>query len=187
MDNETQSRQGSDGVRNWYAINTNTGYENAVVKNLKQRIESMGMDEFIFDVLVPTEKVMKVKHGKKVEEDVRIYPGYVFVDMIVNDQSWWVVRNTPRVSGFLGTGIHPVPISDKEMLDIVEKMKESKSNKHSVNLEVNDFVKITDGPFKGTEGKILSIDEVTGQLKIIISMFGRDTEVELDFTQVKSI
>jgi transcriptional antiterminator NusG len=98
-----------------------------------------------------------------------------------------VVRNTPRVSGFLGTGVHPVPISDKEMLDIVEKMKESKNDKHSVNLEIGDFVKITDGPFKETEGKILSIDEVTGQLKIIISMFGRDTEVELDFTQVKSI
>lgn len=186
-DNQTQSRQGSDGQRNWYAINTNTGYENAVVKNLKQRIDSMEMGEFIFDVLVPTEKVMKVKHGKKVEEDVRMYPGYVLVDMVVNDQSWWVVRNTPRVSGFLGTGVHPVAVSDKEMLSVVEKMKESKDEKHSVNLEIDDFVKITDGPFKETEGKIVSIDEITGQLKVVISMFGRDTEVELDFVQVKSI
>lgn len=185
--NETQTRQGSDGERNWYAINTNTGYENAVVKNLKQRIESMEMDDFIFDVLVPTEKVMKVKHGKKVEEEVRMYPGYVLVDMIVNDQSWWVVRNTPRVSGFLGTGVHPVPVSDKEMLSVVEKMKESKKEKHSVNLGVDDFVKIIDGPFKETEGKILGIDETTGRLKVVISMFGRDTEVELDFVQVKAI
>ena len=187
MDNQTQSRQGDSGERNWYAINTNTGYENAVVKNLKQRIESMGMDEFIFDVLVPTEKIMKVKHGKKVEEDVRMYPGYVLVDMIVNDQSWWVVRNTPRVSGFLGTGVHPVPVSDKEMLGVVKKMKESKNERHVVNMGVDDFVKIIEGPFKDTEGKVLSVDEITGQLKIVISMLGRDTEVELDVTQVKAI
>jgi transcriptional antiterminator NusG len=98
-----------------------------------------------------------------------------------------VVRNTPRVSGFLGTGVHPVPVSDTEMLAVVKKMKESKTDKHSVNLELNDLVKITSGPFKDTEGKIINIDEITGQLKVVISMFGRDTEVELDFTQVKAI
>ena len=189
MDNEEKNmRQGGDGKRNWYAIYTNSGYENAVVKNLKQRIESMGMEDYIFDVLVPTEKVVKVKRGKKVEEDVKIYPGYVLVDMIVNDQSWWVVRNTPRVSGFLGTGVHPVPVSDKEMLAVVEKMKEANNKeKHSVNLEIGDLVKIIDGPFKDTEGKIIEIDEITGQVKVSVSMFGRDTEVELDFSQLKAV
>ena len=185
--NDTTSRQGGDGTRNWYVIYTNSGYENAVVKNLKQRIESMGMEKFIYDVLVPTEKQILVKRGKKVEEDVKIYPGYVMVDMVVNDESWWVVRNTPRVSGFLGTGVHPVPVSDKEMLSVVEKMKGDDAEKHTVNIEVGDYVKITDGPFKDTEGKITGVDEITGQIKVTISMFGRDTEVELDFSQVKSI
>ena len=184
---DTGSRQGGDGKRDWYVIYTNSGYENAVVKNLKQRIESMGMEKYIFDVLVPTERKVLVKRGKKVEEDVKIYPGYVMVDMVVNDESWWVVRNTPRVSGFLGTGVHPVPVSDAEMLAVVEKMKTDSKEVHSVDLSINDFVKISDGPFKDTEGKIINIDEITGQVKVVISMFGKDTEVELDFSQVKSI
>ena len=184
---DTGSRQGGDGKRDWYVIYTNSGYENAVVKNLKQRIESMGMEKYIFDVLVPTERQILVKRGKKVEEDVKIYPGYVMVDMVVNDESWWVVRNTPRVSGFLGTGVHPVPVTDAEMLAVVEKMKGDDTEKHSVDLAVDDYIKITDGPFKDTEGKVTNVDEVTGQVKVAISMFGRDTEVELDFSQVKSI
>ncbi len=184
---DTGSRQGGDGKRNWYVIYTNSGYENAVVKNLKQRIESMGMEKYIFDVLVPSEKRILIKRGKKVEEDVKIYPGYVMVDMIVNDESWWVVRNTPRVSGFLGTGVHPVPISDEEMLSVVEKIKGDSVEKHSVNIAVDDYVKIINGPFKDTDGKISNVDEITGQVKVSISMFGRDTEVELDFSEVKLI
>ena len=179
------TKQGSNSDRNWYIIYTNTGYEYAVEKNLKQRIKSMGMEDYIFNVMVPTEKKLKIKNGKKVEEEVKIYPGYVLVEMIVNDKSWWVVRNTPRVSGFLGTGIHPVAVTDKEMLDVVERMKGG-AKTHSLKLAVGDLVKIIDGPFKDTEGTIKEIDEVTGELKIMVSMFGRDTEVIIDVTQVKA-
>jgi len=182
----TSNKQGGSEQRNWYIIYTNSGYEHAVEKNLNQRIKSMGMSDYIFNVMVPTEKKVKIKNGKKVEEDVKIYPGYVLVEMIVNDKSWWVVRNTPRVSGFLGTGIHPVPVTDKEMIDVVEKMKGSQKS-HSVNLEIGDLIKIVDGPFKNTEGKIEEIDEITGELKVVVSMFGRDTEVIIDMVQVKSL
>ena len=182
----TGNKQGGNEERNWYIIYTNSGYEQAVEKNLKQRIKSMGMEDQIFNVMVPTEKVVKIRHGKKVEEDVKIYPGYVLVEMIVNDKSWWVVRNTPRVSGFLGTGIHPVAVTDKEMIDVIEKMKGSQTAL-SINFEVDDLVKIIDGPFKDTEGKIIEIDEVTGELKLVVLMFGRDTEVIIDMIQVKSI
>ena len=184
---EQNIRQSSEGKRNWYAIYTSVGYENAVVKNLKQRIKSMGMEDYIFDVLVPTEKIVKVRRGKKVEEESKIYPGYVLVDMIVTDRSWWVVRNTPRVSGFLGTGVHPVPVSDKEMLEVIERMKGEKSKKASIDMEIGDPVKIISGPFKGSEGKILEIDEVVGLMKVSVSLFGRETEVELDFSQVQPI
>ena len=182
----TGNKQGGNEERNWYIIYTNSGYEQAVEKNLKQRIKSMGMEDQIFNVMVPTEKVVKIRHGKKVEEDVKIYPGYVLVEMIVNDKSWWVVRNTPRVSGFLGTGIHPVAVTDDEMIDVIEKMKGSQTAL-SINFEVDDLVKIIDGPFKDTEGKIIEIDEVTGELKLVVLMFGRDTEVIIDMIQVKSI
>ncbi|PID83460.1 transcription termination/antitermination factor NusG [Candidatus Campbellbacteria bacterium] len=187
MDNTQTKKQAGDGKRNWYAIYTNTGYENAVVKNLKQRIDSMNMQDYIFDAVVPTEKVTKIKNGKKVTEDVRLYPGYVMVDMIVNDESWGVVRNTPRVSGILGTDIHPVPITDEEMLAVVNKMKGDDTKIDDNLFKVGEFVKITEGPFKDTEGKILEINQKEGVLKLVISMFGKDTEMELSFSQVKYI
>ena len=178
------NKQGTEESRNWYIIYTNTGYEHAVEKNLNQRIKSMGMSDYIFNVIVPTEKILKIKNGKRVEEEVKIYPGYVLVDMIVNDKSWWVVRNTPRVSGFLGTGVNPVPVTDEEMINVVEKMKGSKE-KYSVNFAIGDLDKIIDGPFKDIEGKILNFDEITGELKLSVSMFGRDTEIIVDSIQVR--
>jgi len=186
MSHTDSVKQKGDNQHRWYVIYTNSGYEKAVAKNLKQRINSMGMQDYIFDVLVPTEKVIKIKKGKKVEEEVTIYPGYVMVDMIVNDKSWWVVRNTQRVNGFLGTGIHPVPVSDKEMLEVIEKVKGGKE-KHSLKLQIGDVVKITDGPFKGVDGKIMNIDEITGEVTLKVSMFGQDTEVILDIVQIKAI
>ncbi len=180
------TKQGAKQQKHWYIIYTNSGYEHAVEKNLRQRKQSMDMEDYIFEIMVPTEKVLKIKNGKRVEEDVKIYPGYVFVNMIVNDKSWWVVRNTPRVSGFLGTGIHPVAVTDKEILSILEKMK-GKTEKHSLKFEIGDIVKVIDGPFKDTEGSIIGIDEITGELKISISMFGRETEVTLDVVQVQAI
>src|SRR6476620_2242010 len=109
------SKQELKPERHWYAIHTYAGYENAVVRNLKQRIESLNMQDKIFSVLVPTEKTIKIKRGKRVEEEEKVYPGYVLVEMIVTDDSWWVIRNTPRVTGFVGSGVHPVPLTEEEI------------------------------------------------------------------------
>lgn len=172
--------------RHWYAIHTYSGYENAVARNLKQRIESLGMQDRIFDVVVPIEKKIRIKGGKRVVEEERIYPGYVLVDMIVNDDSWYVVRNTPRVTGFVGSGTQPVPLSQKELDELLGRMKEDVV-KHKVDLAIDDIVSITDGPFRELEGKVGEIDERRGKVKVLVSMFGRETPVELDFLQVKKI
>lgn len=180
------SKQQNTGERHWYAIHTYSGYENAVARNLKQRIESLGMQGSIFDVVVPTEKKIRIKGGKRVVEEERIYPGYVLVDMIVNDDSWYVVRNTPRVTGFVGSGTQPVPLSQKELDELLGRMKEDVV-KHRVDLSLDDRVTITDGPFRELEGKVGEIDENRGKVKVLVSMFGRETPVELDFLQVKRI
>ncbi len=180
------SKQQIEGQRNWYAIHTYAGYENAVVRNLKQRIESLGMEDKIFNVLVPTEKTVKVKGGKRVEEDTKIYPGYILVDMIVTDDSWYVVRNTPRVTGFVGSGVTPVPLEKKEVDQLLGKMN-SKTVKHAIDLSPDDSVIITDGPFKELEGKVSEVDAERGKVKVLVSMFGRETPVELDFLQIKKI
>jgi transcriptional antiterminator NusG len=180
------SRQQIQEGRNWYVIHTYAGYENAVMRNLKQRIESLGMGDKIFDVIVPVEKKIKIKGGKRVEEEEKIYPGYVLVDMIVNDESWYVVRNTPRVTGFVGSGVYPVPV-DKKEIDFLFSRMNSSTAKHSIDLSINDAVIIVDGPFKDLEGKVSNVDEQRGKVKILVSMFGRETPVELDFLQVKRI
>ena len=177
-------KQQTEGERNWYAIHTYVGYENAVARNLKQRIESLAMGDKIFNVLVPVEKKIKIKGGKRTEEDEKIYPGYVLVEMIVDDDSWYVVRNTPRVTGFVGAGVHPVPISESEINDLFGRMKQD-TVKHTIELEKGEHVLITDGPFKDLEGKIGEIDNEKGKVKVLVSMFGRETPVELDFLQVK--
>ncbi len=180
------SKQKLESERNWYAIHTYAGYENAVMRNLKQRIESLNMEGKIFNVVVPTEKKIKVKGGKRVEEQEKIYPGYVLVDMIVTDDSWYVVRNTPRVTGFVGSGVFPVPLN-KDELDNLFKRMNTDSVKHNINLEIDDAVVIADGPFKDLEGKVSEKDEERGKVKVLVSMFGRETPVELDFLQVKKI
>lgn len=180
------AKQHSTGERHWYAIHTYSGYENAVARNLKQRIESLNMQDRIFDVIVPTEKKIRIKGGKRVTEEERIYPGYVLVDMIVNDDSWYVVRNTPRVTGFVGSGTQPVPLLPKELDELMSRMKEDVV-KHKVDLAQDDQVIITDGPFRELEGKVGEVDERRGKVKVLVSMFGRETPVELDFLQVKKI
>lgn len=180
------SKQQETGERHWYAIHTYSGYENAVARNLRQRIESLGMQDQIFEVVVPTEKKIRVKGGKRVTEEERIYPGYVLVDMIVTDESWYVVRNTPRVTGFVGSGTQPVPLQ-KEELDTLMNRMHAETPKHRVDLSMDDMVMITDGPFKELEGKVGEIDEDRGKVKVLVSMFGRETPVELDFLQVKKI
>lgn len=180
------SKQQISGERNWYVVHTYAGYENAVMRNLKQRIESLGMEDKIFNVIVPVEKKIKIKGGKRVEEEEKIYPGYILVDMIVTDDSWYVVRNTPRVTGFVGSGVYPVPIDKAEVEALFARMSVDKVT-HTINLLENDAVLVTDGPFKELEGKVSEIDKERGKVKVLVNMFGRETPVELDFLQVKKI
>jgi len=180
------AKQQTDGERHWYAIHTYSGYENAVARNLKQRIDSLGMESKIFDVVVPTEKKVRVKGGKRVTEEEKMYPGYVLVDMIVNDESWYIVRNTPRVTGFVGSGTQPVPLSQPEY-EALMKLMANDTVKHKVDFAPDDIVIITDGPFKELEGKVGEVDETTGKVKVLVSMFGRETPVELDFLQIRKV
>src|SRR3989338_10274742 len=170
--------------RHWYAIHTYSGYENAVARNLKQRIESLGMQDKIFDVVVPSEKKIVVKGGTRVTEEERMYPGYVLVDMIVTDDSWYAVRNTPRVTGFVGSGTIPIPVSPEEWKVIKKHMGQAEP-KFKIDFAVGDNVIILDGPFANYDGIINTIDEDKGKVKVLITIFGRETPVELEFTQVK--
>jgi len=185
MNEQTQAPTGTS-ERAWYAIHTYAGYEKAVQRNLKQRIESMGMEDKIFDVVVPTEKKIKIKGGKRVEEEEKIYPGYLLVDMVVDENSWYVVRNTPRVTGFVGSGVQPVPLEQAE-IDTLFKRMHSDTVKHKIDLGVDDAVVVVDGPFKELEGKVGEVDEERGKVKVLVPMFGRETPVELDFLQVRRI
>jgi transcriptional antiterminator NusG len=180
------SKQESQGTRNWYAIHTYAGYENVVLRNLKQRIDSLGMNDKIFNVIVPVEKKIKIKAGKRVEVEEKIYPGYVLVDMIVTDDSWYVVRNTPRVTGFVGAGVNPVPLRQDEV-DFLFKKMDTTTAKHNIDLAIGEVVRIVDGPFKDLEGNVNTVDSERGKVKVLVSMFGRETPVELDFLQVKKI
>lgn len=180
------SKQTLEQGRNWYAIHTYSGYEDAVARNLKQRIESMGMEDKIFDVLVPKEKKIKIKNGKRQTVEEKIYQGYVLVNMVVTDDSWYVVRNTPRVTGFVGTGTTPTSLSSEEVKILQQRMGVDEP-KYKIEVSVGDIVKITDGPFRDYDGKISEVDEERGKIKVLVSIFGRETPVELDFLQVKKV
>lgn len=170
--------------RRWYAIHTYSGYEENVTHNLQQRIESMDMHDKIFNVLVPKEKKIKIKNGKRKFVEEKIFPGYVLVEMIVNDDSWYVVRNTPNVTGFIGTGTIPTPVSEDEIKSLQKRMGIDEPE-YKIDVQVNDTVKIVDGPFKNFEGKVAEIDQSRGKIKVLVNLFGRETSVELDFLQVK--
>ncbi len=172
--------------RNWYVLHTYSGYEESVAKNLKQRIESLGMEDKIFNVIVPKEKKIKIKDGKRKTIEEKIYPGYVLVEMVVTDDSWYVVRNTPNVTGFIGAGTTPIPVSKKEIDSLMERIEE-KEPQYKIDVKPGDLVKITDGPFKDFDGKVSEIDEEKGKVKVLVNMFGRDTPVELDSLQIKKI
>ena len=180
------SKQEEQGVRNWYAIHTYAGYESVVLRNLRQRIDSLGMNDKIFNVIVPIEKKIKIKGGKRVEVEEKIYPGYVLVDMIVTDDSWYVVRNTPNVTGFVGSGTTPTPVSEEEIKELQRRMGVEEPT-YKVDVSIGSPVKIVDGPFRDFEGKVSEVDEAKGKIKVLVSMFGRETPVELDFLQVKKI
>jgi transcription termination/antitermination protein NusG len=180
------AKQTATEEKRWYVIHTYSGYEESVVKNLKQRAESFGMEDKIFEVIVPREKKIRIKNGKRKEIEEKLYPGYVLVEMIVTDESWYVVRNTPNVTGFVGAGVTPVPLSQKEVDVLMGRIKQE-ITEVEMNIEEGDAVKITDGPFKDFDGKVSQVDKKRGKLKVLVNMFGRDTSVELDFLQIKKI
>ncbi len=172
--------------RRWYVLHTYSGYEENVEKNLKQRIESMDMEDKIFNILIPVEKKIKIKNGKRKVVEEKIFPGYVMVEMVVTDKSWYVVRNTPNVTGFIGTGTIPTPISEKEIKGLQKRMGVDEP-KFKIDVVEGSPVRIMDGPFKNLEGKVTSIDEGKGKIKVLVNMFGRETPIELDFLQIKKI
>lgn len=179
-------KQTADFGRNWYVLHTYSGYEDNVCRNLKQRIESMGMEDKIFNVLVPKEKKIKIKNGKRKVVEERVFPGYVLIEMIVDDDSWYVVRNTPNVTGFVGSGTTPTPISPDEMTALKKRMG-VKEPKYKIDVSVGDMVKVNDGPFKDFDGKVDSVDDEKGKIRVLVQMFGRETPLELDFLQIKKI
>lgn len=178
------SRQAKDTGRHWYVVHTYSGYEDAVREALLQRIESLGMQDQIFDVVVPKETEIVIKKGEPITQERRIFPGYVLVDMVVTDDSWYVVRNTPNVTGFVGSGTIPVPVSPEEWKVIKKHMGQAEP-KFKIDFTENDHVVVLEGPFANYEGVISNIDEEKGKVKILITIFGRETPVELDFTQIK--
>lgn len=179
----TNRQAGSSG---WYVIHTYAGYEDQVAENILQRAANLKLKDYIFEVIVPKEKQVEIKNGKRKTVEKRSFPGYVFVNMIVTDESWYVVRNTPSVTGFLGSGVRPTPIPESEVATIKARMERDEPE-HMVDLKKDDLVRISDGPLKGYEGKITDVDPIKGKIKVSVSMFGRETPVNLDFLQVKKI
>jgi len=172
--------------RRWYAIHTYSGYEDNVARSLNQRVESLGFEHKIFNVLVPKEKKIRVKGGKREIIEEKIYPGYVLVEMSVDDDSWYVVRNTPNVTGFIGAGTVPTPLLPEEIESLLKRAGADEP-KYKVDVQVGDRVKIADGPFKDFDGKVSEVDTEKGRVKVLVTIFGRETPVELDFLQIKKL
>lgn len=172
--------------RRWYVLHTYSGYEENVKHNLEQRVESFDMRDKIFGVIVPKEKKIKIKNGKRTTVEEKIFPGYVLVEMIVTDDSWYVVRNTPNVTGFVGSGTTPTPIDQKEVDQLLKRVNATEAQ-HKIDVATGDVVRISDGPFKNFEGKVSAVDPERGKIKVMVTMFGRETPVELDALQVKKI
>ena len=175
-----------DSARQWYAIHTHSGYEEKVADSIKQRAQTIDMADKIFDAMVPKEKQIQIKNGKRRIVDAKIFQGYVLVEMKLTDETWYIVRNTPGVTGFVGSGTSPTPVSDAEMNKIKKRMG-VEDPKHQIDFSEGEVVNIIDGPFKGFEGAVSEIDTAKGKLKVMVSMFGRDTPVELDALQVKKV
>ncbi len=175
-----------DTNKHWYAIHTYSGYEEKVAESIRQRADSLDMKDKIFQVLVPKEKMIEVKNGKRKVVEKRIFQGYVLVEMKMSEDAWYIVRNTPSVTGFVGSGSEPTPIEVDEMEKIMKRMGRAEP-KHKIDFNIGEVVNITDGPFKGFDGSINEIDAQKGKLKVLVNMFGRETPVELDSLQVKRV
>lgn len=175
-----------DSSKQWYAIHTYSGYEEKVAESIKQRADSLDMKDKIFDIVVPKEKQIEIKNGKRKIVEKRIFQGYVLVQMKMSEDAWYIVRNTPNVTGFVGSGTEPTPVSDDEM-DKIKRRMGVEDPKHKIDFTVGEVVNIIDGPFKGFDGSINEIDEQKGKIKVLVNMFGRETPVELDGLQVKKV
>ncbi|HOP73607.1 MAG TPA: transcription termination/antitermination protein NusG [Bacillota bacterium] len=172
--------------QNWYVIHTYSGYENKVKANLERRVESMGMEDKIFRILVPTEEEFEIRDGKRKITKKKVFPGYVLVEMILTDDSWYVVRNTPGVTGFVGSGSKPVPLREEEVKMILHQMGYEEP-KVKLDFEVGEAVKVIRGPFENFSGVIEDINPEKGKIKVMVSMFGRETPVELDYHQIEKL
>jgi len=168
----------------WYVIHTYAGYEDSVAKSLRHRIHSLNMEDKIFEVLVPTEKQIRIRAGKRKVVEEKIFPGYVLVQMIVTEESWYIVRNTPNVTGFVGTETTPIPLSEQEVKTLKKRMGKEEPD-YDIDIAPGDAVKVMDGPFKNFDGKVEFVDREKGKIKVLVNMFSRETPVELDFLQVK--
>jgi transcriptional antiterminator NusG len=175
-----------DTTKQWYAIHTYSGYEEKVAESIRQRANSLEMKDKIFQVLVPKEKMIEIKNGKRKVVEKRIFQGYVLVQMKMSEDAWYIVRNTPSVTGFVGSGTEPTPIMQDE-IEKIQKRMGLEQPKHKIDYNLGDVVNITDGPFKGFDGSISEIDPQKGKLKVLVNMFGRETPVELDSLQVKRV
>jgi transcription termination/antitermination protein NusG len=175
--------------KNWYVVHTYSGYENKVKANLEKRVESMGMQDKIFRVVVPEEEETEIKNGKKKVVKKKVFPGYVIVEIVMTDDSWYVVRNTPGVTGFVGSsggGSKPTPLLPEEVTNLLKQMG-MQEKKVDVNFELGETVKVNEGPFADFSGTIEEIDVTKTKVKVLVNMFGRETPVELDFTQIDKL
>lgn len=170
----------------WYVVHTYSGHEARVAETLRQRVATLGQTDKVFELLIPTQDKIQIKSGKKYSVKEKIFPGYLLVKMLVDDQSWLVVRTTQGVTGFVGSGNKPTPLSPKEV-DAIMQFASLGAPKYKTNFSIGEPVKITDGPFSDFLGSIESIDEAHGKVRVLVSIFGRETPVELDFLQVKKI
>jgi transcription termination/antitermination protein NusG len=176
----------AEGEPRWYVVHAYSGHEEKVKNNLMKRVDSMDMHDRIFDVLVPTEDVIEIKDGQRRHVAKRTYPGYILVHMIMSDESWYVVRNTPGVTSFVGSGNKPVPLQEKEIKSIQKQIK-AEAPKVRVEYQVGENVRVIDGPFSDFHGKVDEINADKGKLKVLVNMFGRETPVELDLLQVERL
>ena len=175
-----------ESARHWYVVHTYSGYENKVLESLKQKVQSMGLENEIFDVIIPEKEEVEKKDGVEKVIKRKIFPGYVLVNMIVNEKTWYDVRNTDGVTGFVGSGTKPIPLTEDEYENILREMGVEKTKVvHDIDVEVGEKVKICSGPFENFAAKVVSVDDEKGKIKALVDMFGRETNVELDFDQVE--
>ncbi|MFZ7943165.1 MULTISPECIES: transcription termination/antitermination protein NusG [Bacillaceae] len=175
--------------KNWYVVHTYSGYENKVKANLEKRVESMGMSDKIFRVVVPEEEETEIKNGKKKVVKRKVFPGYVLVELVMTDDSWYVVRNTPGVTGFVGSagsGSKPTPLLPEEVIGLLKRMG-VEEKRVDVDYEIGETVRVKEGPFANFTGSVEEMDKDKAKLKVLVNMFGRDTPVELEFTQIEKL